>query len=66
MRGHQKTARVAVSFEAAMFERIAGEAARRGIPFAQIVRERVLQAYRVSEDAKAAAPAPHPNLESQP
>lgn len=41
-----KTPRVAVGFDRAMFERIAGEAARRGIPFAEVVREKVLLAYR--------------------
>lgn len=45
-RGRQKSPRVAVSFEPALFERIAGEAARRRVPFARVVRERMAEVYR--------------------
>lgn len=38
--------RVAVCFPQALFERIAGEAERRQIPFAEVVREKMTLAYR--------------------
>ena len=44
-----KTRRIVVSFEPAMFERLSGEASRRQLPFATIVREKVLQAYQTAK-----------------
>lgn len=49
----RRSPRVAIQFDPTMFHRIAGEAERRGVPFAQVVRERVLEAYRSVEDGKA-------------
>ncbi len=51
-----KTPRVSVGFEPAMFERIAGEAARRKIPFGEVVRELVAIAYRIRENADDKTP----------
>ena len=41
-----KSPRVAICFDVAMFERISGEAQRRRMPFAEVVREKVLAAYQ--------------------
>lgn len=37
---------ISIRLEREMFDRVSGEAARRRLPFATIVRERLIQAYR--------------------
>ena len=46
MTGNQRSPRIIVTLDKALLERIAGEAARRKVPLATVVRERLIQAYR--------------------
>ena len=49
--GAQRSPRLILSLDRALMERIVGEAARRKVPMAAVVRERLLQAYRDTEAA---------------
>jgi hypothetical protein len=51
--GHYKSPRVMVSYPRALFDRIAGEAVRRQIPFSEVVREKLTLAYRSLEKGAA-------------
>lgn len=42
----KKTPAVSVSFDPELFECVAGEAEKRGIPFAAVVRQRLKASYR--------------------